>query len=467
MKKLTKSVFGLLCAGAFVVAGVTGCSGIKNIENDQQGIVYNGSVVSVGDYLFYANGFASGVNDYGTSSESEYNIAKQYSYLARTNASEHEGTKFENSSEVNKISDRIAGYSNIYMFVAGDYIYYATPNMHKTGENKHVWTYVSIMRCKLDGSKSEEIYTTKAYNSTTAQIRALNYDSKNYLVIYDGTNLVRIDLSGKTSVKEISNAVTSVALPKEKESWNGEIYFTENRVSLAGQNGNVVYKASIKNGEKSVACQENGLTITFTGRVSDKLFYTREAGSIKETYTLDLLTKGTKSFNTAGELFYSLEIANIEGIAETNTMFNGVVFSTTKSSATQIMYYNYYQAQINQSYEAQTFVEADYANTVVVYGEDFYYSTANGIFKKSVLGGDAQTIVSDMTITSGKNYFGYDYYYVDGEIAKLNNIYFYAEHVYDESAEDYDSETATDKTVYLYGVDASGVRQPKLFSKEK
>ena len=468
MKKISKRVAGLLFAGAFAITGLTGCSGIQNIENNNEGIIYNGSVASVGDYLFFANGFASDVSGYSKESDSEYNVAKEYSYLARTNKADYEGTKFENSTEVNKLSDRIAGYSSMYMFVLGDYIYYATPNTHKTSENKFVWQYVSIFRCGLDGSKGEEIYTTKAYDESKWQIRALSQGDKHFLVIYDGTNLVRIDLSGKTSSKVISNAVTSIAIPSENENWNGEIYFTEERNSAVGQTGNLVYKASVIDGNKgNPVCQENGLTITFTGRAGNDLFFTREENGIKETYTIDLDTKGNKTFATAGKLFYSLEISNVYAIAQSNALYEGIVFTTTKSDSTQVMYYNNFQAGRDDDYIAEVFVETGFSDKVVIFEENFYYSTSDGIMKKSVLGGESVSIVNGMTITSQKGCFGYDYYYVDGKPVGINNIYFFATHVYDESAEDYSADDATDQSIYLYGVDANGVRDPKLFSKVK
>ena len=40
------------------------------------------------DYIFYGNGFASGVNDYNKKCETEYNKAKSYAYLARIKKSD-------------------------------------------------------------------------------------------------------------------------------------------------------------------------------------------------------------------------------------------------------------------------------------------------------------------------------------------------------------------------------------------
>ena len=459
MKNWKKGLLALAFTGVLVL---TGCSTIKDVSNDQSGIVYNGgSVVSVGDHLFYANAFESGVTSFDTSSSSEYDNASRHAYLARTNKAEYAGTEFENPTKVEKISDKLVGYSNMYMFVCGDYIYYATPNIHKTSENKHIWTYVSIYRCRLNGKDNKELFTTTAYNSSTAQIRALSYNNKDYLVIYDGANINILTLGNKVTSKFVSDGVTSVALPDEGEAWDGNIYFTTDRNSTAGQSGNIVYKASVTNGDKVKICQENGLTITFTGRVANNLFYTRKQNDISETYKLDLEVQ-TGSFATAGRWFYALEIFDVEGVAEGNDLYNGYLFCATRSSTTQVMYYNTFEASQNVGYSATVFVESAYADTVTVFRENFYYTTSDKMIKKNVVSGEEETIVSDMSIRSG--YFGYDFKYVDGNITRLNNIYFYATRVYDKDAEDYDESAATDTKNYLYGVDASGVETPKLIS---
>lgn len=461
MKKIAKCVFGALSASAFMIMGVTGCSGVQNINNNTNGIIYNGgSVVSVGDYLFYGNGFVSGVDEFNDSSSSEYDAAKEYAYLSRINKSEYDGTKYKSSSNVQKISDRVVGYSNAYMFVSGEYIYYATPNLHQTNQNKYIWKYVSIFRSKLNGDDKKEVFTTTAYNASTAQIRALSFENKNYLIIFDGTNLVRITLDDKISTKIISDSVTGVALPKEGEQWNGDIYFTEDRNSTS----NIVYKASVTDGEKEEICKENGLKVTFTGRVGNKIFYSREQDSIKETYILDLDNQ-QGSFASAGKWFYALEISNVTVIAENNSLLNGYLFTTNKSDSTVVMYYNISKAKENDLYLAEEFVSSGYANTVVVYDDNLYYTTSDSIIMKNIYSKQEKVIVSGMTIKAG--YFGYDYKYIDDEIVRLNNIYFYATRVYDETAEDYDAENVTDQESYLYAVDASGVKDPVIFGKTK
>lgn len=464
MKKITKGILSTLFAGTFVIAGVVGCSPIKNIENNEKGIIFNGgSVVSVGDYLFYGNGFASGVNDYQKKNEAEYNAAKQYSYLARVKKGDYDGDKYTSPTNVDKLADQIVGYSNSYMFVCGNYIYYVTPNMHKTETNEHIWNYISIVRCRLNGEGGKEIFTTQAYNATTAQIRALNFDNENYLVVYDGTNINLLKLGEKVSVVTISTEAASVALPKEGEDWNGYIYFTENKTNKAGQKVNYVYKVSVKDGVKGNAISSSySVSFAFTGRVKDTLFFTKTEGSITETLILDTNNQ-VGDFATAAESFYSLAISNVLEVAKGNTLYGGYVFTATRANKTQVMYYNNYNAK-NQGYTAEVLVEDGYLNTVAIDGINFYYTTSDKLLKKSVTNPSVEeTLVSDMSMRSG--YFGYDYKYVNGIPVKLNNIYFYATRVYDKDAEDYDEENATDENSYLYAISADGVGGVKLFGK--
>lgn len=459
MKKWTKGLIAAAFAGAFVL---TGCSTITQIKNDSTEILYNGgSVVSVGDYLFYGNGYASGVADYSVSSDSEYKAAQKYAYLSRTKLNGFKENHYKNENEVNKLSDRVAGYSESYMFAVGKHIYYATPNLHKTNENKFVWKYVSIFRMGLNGENNEEIFTTEAYDSSKAELRALSYNGKNYLFIFDGTNITRLTLGDKVTAKKLNSAdVTSVAFPSEGEDWNGYIYYTTARESEVGQKGNVAYRVSAEKDESEKICQEVNLTVTFTGRVKNKVFFSRkvEGKSFTETYCYDADAAGSNSFITSSKRFFTLEIFDIEAAAEDNTQYNGYTFSVTVNDKTQVMYYN------SLKNETTVFIEGSvgYANTVASYGTYFYYMTSDKIMRKTFDSLEETTIVSDMTIKNDG--FGYDYFYNNGEITNLNNIYFYAQIPEDPDAES-DEKTTKDENYYLYKIDANGAKKAALVGK--
>lgn len=459
MKKWTKGLIATLFTGAIIF---TGCSSIAQVKNDKTEILYNGgSVVAVGDYLYYGNGYASGVNDYDVKSDSEYNTAKDYSYLSRTKLTDRVDSQYKNENEVNKLNDRIAGYSNSYMFALGNYIYFASPNLHKTSGNEYVWEYVSLFRIGLNGGNAEEIYTTKAYNSSSANIKALSYNNNHYLIVFDGTNLVQINIGNKISVKEIGTA-TSVALPDENESWNGNIYYTTENNSTYGHDGNIAYSYNVETESSKKICQEINLTVTFTGRVGNKVFFSRsvKGNSNVETYIYDADNANGLEFNSASKRFYNLAISDIDAVAENNTTYYGYTFTVTTESKTQVMYYN----ELNKS--TSVFISADtgYANTVASWGTYYYYMTSDSIVRKTLDTKEETTIVSDMTIKNDG--FAYDYYYTDGNISGLKNIYFYAQ-VPAEETEDDEETTSSDTNYYLYKVDYNGARKPALVGKNK
>ena len=464
---MKKRVKGILTGALVATMFIAGCSGIAPVTNNQSGIIYNGgAVVSVGDHLIYANGFVSGVDDFSVSSDSEYKAAQSYAYLSRTNKAEFIGDKYENENQINQLSSSVVGFSNNYMFALGNNLYYASPNLHKTSENKHVWKYISIFKSDLSGNNEKEIYTTTAYDSTKAQIKALEFEGSYYLVIFDGTNIVSINLSNDNA-HIVSEKATSVALPDENESWDGYIYYTESRLSDVGQKGNIVYKSNIKEMSSSIICQENDLTIKFTGRVENTLFYSRtnEVNGVTETYSHNTENQ-TLSFKTAGKRFYSLEISNVESVAENNTLYKGYTFDVVVSSKTQVMYYNIYTANNTQAYQPEILLTGDsgFADMIVNYGLDYYYITAESIEKIDLSSKQTQTIVSGFTFTPGV--YGYDFAYVDGEISRLDNIYFFSQIPELENEDESSEGTEKDENYYLYGVEASGVSDPFLVGKK-
>lgn len=456
MKKWTKCALAcsLTCA---TLLGVAGCgTGLTNVENKENGIIYNGgSVVSVGDYLFFANGFASGVDSYKTDSDSEYNNDKQYSYLARLKKSDATLERYESKGNVEKVNSAIAGYSNAYTFVCGDYIYYATPNLHQTGSNLHIWKYISIFRCGLDGNNNKEIYTTVAWDSAKGQMLATEYNGNYYIIIYDGTNLVKISLKD-LSVKTLSDKATSVALPSENEEWNGDIYYTKAR-EKSSLEGNIVCKINVEEEEEKPFSGNNGSTYEFVGRVEDNVYYTISS----ETYVTNVKNNTSGEFYNTGKRIYSGVLSNILKVGKGNAG-EGIIAKTGASGNDVIMYYS----ETANSWE-DNFI-TDSTSVMFVQGDLVYYSTDKGIFSLNINyeAGQHQktTIVSDMTIKSG--YVGYDFNYANGERASLDNIYFFAQRDYEEEEEsETESEEEKDENYYLYTAKADGSGMVKLVGK--
>ena len=453
MKKILSLLLCMLFGLTILLAG---CGGLSNVENDKKGIVYNGgSVALVNDYLFYANGFTK---DYSSMADmNAYNDAAKYSNLSRAQLSNLNATKFKSSENVETVSGGdVTGFGKTYMFAYGDNVYYVTPNTHKTNENKQAFDYLSVFKVGFNGGNRHEIMTTKAsFNSSTGKIVALEYKDVAYIMIYDGENLTTIDITNNDSVKVNLEDVTSVALPQEDATWNGQIYYTKDKENSDGMGGNEVYKIAVTGGEETKVTKdgENTKTIKFIGRIDNTSFYTisKEGETSAHTYTIEGESIGTEFFITASKEFYPKEISNIVKVDGGTSYFNQDGYVFTSSSI--VLYKN----TVTGGDPVVLIDNSTYANAKVIaaVGAYVYFSTTSGIYKVLTSTKEVTTIIDGMTITT--DIAGYTFNEVDGEKVSLKDIYFYAQREYDEDAEEKDNEEeTTDENVYLYQVSANG-----------
>lgn len=462
MKKWVKGLLACSFGACMIVAG---CSGPSDVKNESESIIYNGgAVVSVGDMLFYANGFASGVDGYSSSNNSEYNSALQYSGLSRVKA-DTTFTEYESAKEVQYLSTQMAGFANMYTFVLGDFLYYVAPDNHKDNQNQYTWTGISVRRCRLNGKEDGEIARFKSYNASKGQVVALEYEGAKYLVVFDGTKITRITLGDSCAVKELSDKATTVALPNEGESWNGDIYFTKAKEGSKPK-GNLVSKINIKTEEEKTYTGTKNETYSFSGRVGDDVYVlkTPEAGSA-ETFKIDVANLGEQDFCALisnKKAFYSGTISDIQRISADNAGRKGVIFSVSVDNKKQLYYYN-------EVFDSELYkLTEEFSNILFVYGDNVYYSNDSSISYINVNTSDnfeEQKIVSNMTIKSG--FAGYDFNYADGEIASLANIYFYAQRQYSEEQQQDEKFDKSDENSYLYSITADGSGKVKLVGKTK
>lgn len=455
MKKFVK-IFSLLLLVGFFSISLVACSnssGIPNSKSEQ--ILYNGGIVSVvDDNIFYANGY---VNSDITTMD-EFNAGAEYSYLARLDLNE-ETYQYSSPENVNKLNSEVLGYENAYSFVLGDFVYYTSPNKHKTSSNEYVFTYVSIFKTRLNGADTKEIMTTNSFDSATSQFRAVQTNGESYFIVFDGTALNVINLANDKKT-EVASSVTSVALPRENVEFDGKIYYTQDKENEFGQAGNEVFQYDLSNGETRSIMNTINNTITFTGREGDDLFFTRlnETTKVSNTYKLNTQKLATTGFLSALERpFYSAEIDNVYRIeSKTADSFNGYIFESSLSGEAQL----FYKAD-NSSEPARLLASEEYESVLFVNNDLVFYSTENGISYKSVImPNETKTLVDEMTIISDK--VGYEKH----ESGNLKNIYFYAQRVYDQSEENQTSEEEqTDTNYYLYQISFSSPTSPKLLGK--
>lgn len=443
--KTTLAIVGVVGSAMFAL---TGCGVKSDIKNDSDDILFNGGIVSVvGDHLVFANGYKS---DELTSID-DYNDFAKVSYLAAVNSENIKNDTFVSPDGVQKLKNEVLGYSNGYMFVYKDYIYYAIPNKHKTDSLSHVLNYVSYYKCRFDGSKSKELFFTSSFDTEKAQVKAVKYDGKAYLFVFDGTEFRVVNLEND-SVKLISSKATSVALPNEGEEWNGKVFYTEDKENANGQKGNQVFSYDVEAGESESLNNNTNETVTFTGRIRDRVFYTLkdEIASVTTTKVADSDRYNDVTFSTAGEEYYSNEISNIISITGSDIDdYNSVIFTSSLSGNSQIM--------IEKSNgDMDVLLEnGDYSSVLFAHNGLVYYSTSNGISCKDVDTKETTVIVENMDgLVTDK--VGYDF----SESGNLSHIYFYAKLVYPEDDETEDDDK--DTNLYLYQVEVTGAHNVAL-----
>ncbi len=455
MKKFTK----ILCCALGLGFLLAGCATVGNIKNEETEIIYNGnSAVMVNGYLYYGNSFAD-IDGFSTENDSDYKTSAKLSYLARlnTNVDLSVESKDYSPKNIENVSEEVIAHENSFMFVLGNYIYYATPNRKKAIDlsdnvSKQFFNYTTLYRSKLNGDSKEELYTT---NAEISQIEVLKYNGKYYIVFLAGKDLVKIKIGGECSSKLIAEDVESVAIPKtyqkdkdgsSLEDWNGYIYYTspktvEGNSDITGSNVNRILIS--ENEADDPIYWNQGTTITFVGRENDQLFYTM-ADSKTEVYTSNVSESSVYSFINTQKHFYSdSSISEIQLIATKNANY-GYIFKTSKGT----LCYYYTLAGKSGSITLKNDTEAiSSANVMFVSGRTVYLSTETSIYKadlSSVFSGNGgsvdvqcETVVTMTKIQSGN-------YAFDGTY-----IYYYAQLEAVET-EDEEAEETADETYYLY-----------------
>ncbi len=482
MKKWTK----ILCFSflfAFVMAGVlTGCATVGNIKNLEKEIIMNGtSAVMVGDHLYFGNAYAESVT-----SESEYSSASSSSYLARVNTKNFSKDLDRNfSPDVEKVSGGVVGYENNFMFVLGQSIYYATPNTQMittTDSNgkkttEHHYDYTTFYKSGLNGDGKQKLYTSTA---TVSQCEVLKCENVYYLVIYSGTNLVKINLSNnKIEEIEKENDVTSVALQKtyqknihsEKDlNFDGYIYYAINRPdpNESGLSGTIVKRVKLSGGESEVVYNQQS-SVALLGRDKDYVFYS-EKFQEQQWLCRYSVKENSESFGSehAASRYFSVKTtqeATTFYRIESESKFYGYLFMIDNTI--------YYVSADGKSGTIK-FVfpsgseETDFS-LLFVDGKErtLYISTSTSIYRVSLpydffnvskIGNevDCETIVS-MTAIASNNSFAFDgeFIYFYGELEEL------PKEEGDEEENDENEETEEpDSTKYLYRASIKKVSEP-------
>lgn len=212
MKKfITFTLCLLLCV---VTLGLSGC-GKSKAEIVDTSIASNGNggmVVTCGDYVYFVNGY----NSYSTvnaGKNNNYNVGGLYrAKVTLAGQLNYNEDGFVVNAE--KLSGNLAGFESTSLYVFGNHIYYSTPVTEVDKKGNSQTDKLEFRRVSISGGSTEKLYTSKV-SATNVDFEFYYAEGKVYLLINENGTLKVVTCTGKTSVKEVANEVTSLVLPRD------------------------------------------------------------------------------------------------------------------------------------------------------------------------------------------------------------------------------------------------------------
>lgn len=425
MKKITSLLFLMLVACCFAF---TGCSGATlSMPQNYTNVNSNGGfVVEVGNYLYYANAYKSYSklteayeNDGDAVAQASIKRVEQEATAQKALVlDEEDNVKFEN------VLNKIAGYETSNMFVVGEYLYFTSPNIHKNDSkeqdkyNTYEFELSSLFRIKLDGSDFKELYTTE---TSTAKFYLTGGQNKT-LLVFDDSKIMQLDCANNaTKLEELATEVQSVVFPYDQQVEVENIYFTAEREEDSDYTGNILKKLNLatKETQEVSGYKNDGETITLISYTGSRLFYTRKGLTVEALYSNDF------SNGLSSQKVHKYEISTITESSKIRVVsdiagydVNCFVFEYNNNIFKQDM-----SATNDNAYVKLT--NATDAKIAFVDGTYVYYTTANGIYRVSVLSGNVQQVTDMSTLnTSCVDFDGrYVYFYASIEGAETDTQY--------------------------------------------
>ena len=419
MKKYGSLLCALLMCVCFLFAG---CG--TPIEMPTGEIKSNGgNTLVVGDYVYFANTYVStsslvnGDNLEGkTGANSIYRVKTENGLT----------TKDENEvvQNVEKVLSKIAGFETSNMFAKGDYLYFTSPNTHKSSvegeQGKDRFDLTTLFRCKLDGTGLKEIFTTQ---TTAGKFYLAKNGEKDILYFFDNNKIQQLEISDKIArPTTLVDKVSDVVFPEDFGKTITTLYYTAELTEEDGTNegvtGNKLYKLDVASKESTLVRQKSAETIKLVSYDTNRLYYTRNEGDITSYYSNDF----SKGFE-AGEIQHTFA-----GSSTDITEF--YAFGTDEEGNLLPVIYVYKSKLFMQPVGENYAVLQDSAVTVeFISGEYVYYTTDSGIYRKSYKTPekDAVQITDKTDIQAGTVDFDgrFIYFYAKTDTNSTDNYYMY------------------------------------------
>lgn len=338
--KMRKALLYILALTLIIAFALSGCSypalTFEGTPDLSYAVVSNGgSVVQVGEYVYFINGIAT-EDDTDTDSNAWGNVVKGALYRAKLVNGEaktitkdidpykgYYGDYKTYAATENSITETYSGFEmaepmldyteeeEIYtvgvtriipkkitnggydkggIFVFGNWIYYSSPNSQKDRQGALLNTQTDFFRTKHDGSGTQKLYTTEN-TKDSIKYGYYYYNDCTYLVVLDGTNLISIaandnKVSGaKTIVEDVTGVEFGTKPVWTKNTSDDQtedfVYFTRAVTKDdADPNGNVLERIRPDGAENTrIILSNTGSTVTLISINQGFVYYSEQTAT--------------------------------------------------------------------------------------------------------------------------------------------------------------------------------------------
>lgn len=405
MKKVLSALVLMLMAFAFVLGG---CGASLVMPATNACVKGNGGfVVQKGEYIYFANAYTA----YATLGQAENPVSstdqKYGIYRVKTSSFTNGSMTFDEDGypqHVEKIVSKVSAFENNGLFIVGDYLYFASPNTHKTNRNENRFDLVTIFSVKLDGTSMKELYTTEDY--TNGDWTVLSVSGKTYLITRENTSLIRHELnngniSNKTTLAD--NVSASILVNEVSSEFDHFVYFTTGRTEAEaelGFSGNILKKVNIATAAILSDNNAIGTTITILNQQHGKLFYT------------------TKTSNSATKLHVKSLTGADKLLSEWTDATNLFFFGYENDNSSKDIVFNSQAKLVTQSLDsaALSVLMNSEVTPLFVSGDYVYYSTASNISRISYKERQTTQVVVELEYQKGAVDFDGRYVYVFAKV---------------------------------------------------
>ncbi|MBQ3494952.1 MAG: hypothetical protein IJA69_06000 [Clostridia bacterium] len=414
MKKLSTLICALLLCVCFILSGCSMPLTMPSGEIKSNG----GSAVVVGDYVYYANAYVS-ASSLKTGDNDEARVEHNSIYRVKTENGKTVKDERDNVQNIEKAIAKIAGFETSNMFAKGDYLYFTSPNAHKSSvegeEGKDRFDLTTLFRCKLDGTGLKEILTTQ---TTAGKFYLAKQGDKDVLFVFDDGKIQQLEIGDKlTEIKTLVEDVTDTVFPQEFGASLSTLFYTKalpEQQQNDGLTGNILYRYNIEDAKSTAVYQKNKETVTLVAYDTNRLYYTRNndyySNSLKEGkgFEVDEVQHTYVGDTTKITEFYSFGTSDNGDVLPVVYVFNSKMFIQT-TTANPTVFHN-----------AAVTVE-------FISGEYVFFSTESGIYRKSYKtpNQDAVQLTDKSDIKTGTADFDgkYVYFYAKAENNSTDTYY--------------------------------------------